>query len=52
MNVQVRVPEATPADRPDSYETVVCPACTRLHLINKITGKILGEKDGLEKERQ
>jgi hypothetical protein len=45
MNVQVRLSEATPADRPDSYETVVCPACTRLHLINKITGKILGEKE-------
>jgi hypothetical protein len=45
MNVQVRMPKATPADRPDSYEAVTCPACTRLHLVNKITGKILGERD-------
>jgi hypothetical protein len=45
LNVQVRLPAATPADRPDSYEAVACPACTRLHLVNKITGKILGDKE-------
>jgi len=45
LNVQVRLPAATPADRPDTYEAVACPACTRLHLVNKITGKILGDKE-------
>lgn len=44
LNVQVRVPETTPADKPDSYEGVVCPACGQLHFVNKITGKLLGEK--------
>jgi hypothetical protein len=46
MNVQVWLPdEEAPTDRPDSYESVACPACTRLHLVNKITGKILGDKE-------
>ena len=25
------------------YELVICPACTRLHFINKSTGKALGQ---------
>ena len=25
------------------YESVICPACTRLHFINKSTGKALGQ---------
>jgi hypothetical protein len=45
MNVQVRLTPATAADRPDSYEAVACPACARLHLINKVTGKVLGDKE-------
>ncbi|MDN4986800.1 hypothetical protein QY049_26935 [Bradyrhizobium sp. WYCCWR 13022] len=28
----------------DSYEAVTCPACAKLHLINRKTGKLLGEK--------
>ena len=44
MNVQVWLPEEAPSDRADSYESVTCPACTRLHLVNKTTGKILGDK--------
>jgi len=24
---------------------VVCPACTRLHFVNKSTGRLLGERD-------
>jgi hypothetical protein len=32
-------------DVPDNaYEVVPCPACARLHLINRKTGKLLGEK--------
>jgi hypothetical protein len=27
------------------YEIVACSACTRMHLINKSTGKPLGYKD-------
>jgi hypothetical protein len=26
-----------------TYEAVTCPACTRLHFINKSTGKTLGQ---------
>jgi hypothetical protein len=44
MNVQVWLPDAGPADRGDSYEAIVCPACTRLHLVNKTTGKMLSER--------
>jgi hypothetical protein len=45
MNVQVWLPDGEPTDQADSYETVTCPACTRLHLVNKSTGKILGDKE-------
>jgi hypothetical protein len=45
MNVQVWLPDSEPTDQADSYETVTCPACTRLHLVNKSTGKILGDKE-------
>lgn len=41
--VQVWVPEVASTDGLDSYEAVTCPACTRLHFINKITGKLLGD---------
>jgi hypothetical protein len=27
------------------YETVTCLACTRVHLINRSTGKVLGGDD-------
>jgi hypothetical protein len=45
MNVQVWLPETASTDRTDSYESVPCPACTRLHLVNKNTGRILGDKE-------
>jgi len=45
MNVQVWLPDEAPAERADSYEAVTCPACTRVHLVNKTTGKTLGDKD-------
>jgi len=33
------------SDVPESeFRGLVCPACTRLHLINPKTGKLLGEK--------
>jgi hypothetical protein len=36
-------------DTPDhEYETVVCKACTRLHFINRRTGRLLGQTE--EKE--
>jgi hypothetical protein len=27
----------------NEYEGIVCPACTRLHFIDRKTGKLLGE---------
>src|SRR5207237_1871167 len=35
LNVQAWLPDATPAVHTDSYEAVICPACARLHLVNK-----------------
>jgi hypothetical protein len=33
-------------DVPDNeYEAVMCKACARLHLINRKTGKVLGQVD-------
>ena len=47
MNVQVWLPDddEAPAERADSYAALPCPACARLHLVNKTTGKTLGDKD-------
>ena len=36
--------EVTPDDPQCTYETVICKACTRLHFINRATGKLLGEE--------
>ena len=43
MNVQIEMPEMAPTEHTDSYETVTCPACTRIHLVNKTTGRMLGD---------
>jgi hypothetical protein len=45
LNVQVWLPDAAPTDRADSYEAVTCPACARLHLVNKTTGRMLSDKE-------
>jgi hypothetical protein len=45
MNVQVYMPDVAPTDHPDSYESVTCPACGRIHLINKTTGKLLSDNE-------
>jgi hypothetical protein len=29
--------------RENEYEGITCPACARMHLINRRTGKLLGE---------
>jgi hypothetical protein len=31
--------------RENEYEGIICPACTRLHFLNRKTGKILGQGD-------
>ncbi|MGC2780152.1 MAG: hypothetical protein WA418_31380 [Bradyrhizobium sp.] len=45
MNVQHWLEEPRAGDPTSSYETVVCKACTRLHFINRMTRKLLGEKE-------
>ncbi|HLX17506.1 MAG TPA: hypothetical protein VKS24_20135 [Bradyrhizobium sp.] len=46
MNVQIQMPDVASSDHPDSYESVKCPACAGIHLINKTTGKLLGDNEG------
>jgi hypothetical protein len=29
--------------RENEYEGIICPACTRLHFLNRKTGKLLGQ---------
>ncbi len=43
--------EPPPVGRADSYEAVVCPACGRLHLVNKTTGRTLSDKMPSEDEK-
>jgi hypothetical protein len=45
MNVQVWLAEDASTDQADAYETVTCPACLRIHFVNKTTGKLLGDKE-------
>jgi hypothetical protein len=45
FNVQHRWPDEEKASVDNVYETVTCPACTRVHLINRSTGKLLGDGD-------
>jgi hypothetical protein len=40
-------------DVPDNeYEAVTCKACARLHLINRKTGKVLGQVDERSTEKE
>jgi predicted RNA-binding Zn-ribbon protein involved in translation (DUF1610 family) len=47
-NVQVWLTQAPTPDDEHSYEAVPCPACGRTHLVNKQTGRILGDREGLK----
>ena len=42
-HVQHWLPKVSAPDESDSYVSVVCLACTRLHFIHKESGKLLGE---------
>ena len=43
LNVQHRLDESRSGDSNCTYESVVCKACTRLHFINRSTGRLLGQ---------
>jgi hypothetical protein len=45
MNVQMWLDENSPPLPDQTFESLVCPACTGLHFIDVSTGKLLGSKD-------
>lgn len=46
MNVQHwRAEEVTPDTPLGLYDAVPCHACARIHFINRVTGKLLGEQE-------
>jgi hypothetical protein len=49
MNVQIWLPKKASTDQADAFDTVTCPACLRLHFVNKTTGKLLGEKEEVDR---
>ena len=44
MNVQAWRQDDCPPESNDEYEAFECPACTRLHFIDRATGKLLGDR--------
>ena len=34
-----------PANETDSYETVKCLACNQMHLVNRTTGRTIGQDE-------
>jgi hypothetical protein len=45
QNVQWRTEEiSSEKGQQVTFKGIACPACTRVHLINPVTGKLLGEK--------
>ena len=45
MKVQGWVADEPTDDGADTYESVSCLVCTRVHLVNPKTGKVIGETD-------
>jgi hypothetical protein len=45
LNVQSWVADDPTAGEADAYEAVTCAICTRVHLVNPKTRKVLGEDD-------
>jgi hypothetical protein len=44
-NVQAWFADDVSADNGETYDPVTCIACRRVHLVNRVTGKTLGEVD-------
>jgi hypothetical protein len=42
LNVQGWLADDPSGSEGEVYETVTCLACSRLHLINRMTGRVLG----------
>ena len=45
MNVQHWLADEPGDNSRASYETVTCQACSRLHFINRASGKLLGAEE-------
>jgi hypothetical protein len=45
MNVQHRWLDDDKDAQGDTYEPVACQACTRLHFVNRKTGRLLGQTE-------
>ncbi|CAL79008.1 conserved hypothetical protein [Bradyrhizobium sp. ORS 278] len=45
-NVQIGLTASPWGDHVDAYEAVACPACGRLHLVNRRTGKTPSDREG------
>lgn len=45
LNVQGWVADDPAEGETEPYEAVTCIACTRIHLINSKTGRILGDEE-------
>ena len=43
LNVQGLFADEVPADDTETYESVSCPVCARVHLVNRSTGRTLGD---------
>jgi len=44
LKVQHWVDDNVSPSEAKTYETVNCPACAKLHFVNKVTGRTLGER--------
>jgi len=45
MKVQTWFADDPSADDGEIYESLQCPACSRVHLVNRSTGRTLGDDD-------
>jgi hypothetical protein len=45
LNVQGWFADEVADDEEMTYEPVTCLACNRVHLVNRVTGKVLGPVD-------
>ena len=52
LNVQHWWDEDDAAAPDNEYEAVTCKACARLHLINRKTGKVLGQANEPSTEKE
>jgi hypothetical protein len=45
LSVQGLAADTVPDANTETYESVTCPVCTRVHLVKRSTGRTLGDRD-------